>query len=210
MIFPDGPTLPHPNGYDWHFDFATILSQNPESGGKQSRPGRSVDLLFANLQFPIRPIADYNELRAFCRWAQGMNRVFTFRDFNGMGNPPLAPWPISATYGGSIYVGVSNGLNGSSDRTYDLPFSNTTGAVVYDNGAAASNYSISAGTGADGRDQAIFTSTHNLAAGHVLSATCTLGRLTINARLGTDSFAGRTFVGGGGPIQPTLSIVQEP
>lgn len=76
VAFPDtiSPIAP----YEWHQDFATIISRNPESGRIQTRPGRTIDLLSAQLVFPIRPIADYWELRAFCRWARGGATRFTF------------------------------------------------------------------------------------------------------------------------------------
>lgn len=112
---------------------------------------------------------------------------------------------------------MSNGLDGSSDRTYDLPFSSLPGssagtdAKAFDNGAAitATDYTLSLGTGTDGRDQVVFASGKNPAAGHVVTAAAPLARLTIYARLANDSFAARTFIGGGAPIQPVLSITQD-
>jgi hypothetical protein len=217
MLFPDYPRPIVP--YQWHWDFATIVSRNPESGRIQTRQGRSIDLLYATLTYPIRPIADYNNLRAFCRTMRGMATRFTFKDFNGTATSystqPVAPWPVNATYGyagaGAILCTKPDGTAGIGDgstMTFDLPFCRTTGAVVYVSGNLAANYSISIGTGVDGRDRVVFTSTPP-PLGHPVTASCTLGRLTIYARLATDSFSANTLVGGGGPIQPTLSIMQD-
>ena len=225
-IFPD---TPRPNGpYQWHWDHATILTRNAQSGKTQSRPGRSFDLLYATITYPTRPIADYAALRSFCRWAQGQNRRFTFKDFNGTAasysSPPLAPWPVDATLGlagyGSIpCTMVSDGsfaLGDGATLTFDLPFSNLPGAVVgtnvtvWDNYYATSNYSISLGTGTDGRDQVVFAGGHAPALGHIISASAPSARLTIYARFGNDSFAANTTVGSGGPITPNVTIVQDP
>lgn len=218
MLYPDSPPPIIP--YDWHWDFATVMSKNPESGRVQTRAGRTIDLLTATLSYPIRPIADYAALRVFARACQGMNQRFTFRDFNGTrassSAPPLAPWPVDSSFGtagtGSIITTKSDGTVGIGDGStliFDLPFTSTTGAVIYDNGLATTNYSVVAGTGVEGRDRATFTGGHAPAAGHVITAACTLGRLMIYARLATDSFSGKTLVGGGGPIQPVMSLIQD-
>jgi hypothetical protein len=216
MLFPDYPRPIAP--YQWHWDFATILSRNPESGRVQTRQGRSVDLLYATLTYPVRPIADYANLLTFCRTMRGMATRFTFKDFNGTSpsylSQPVAPWPVNAAFGyagaGAILCTKPDGTAGVGDGStvaFDLPFCQTTGAVLYISGNLASNYSISRGTGVDGRDRAIFSVAPLL--GYPVTASCTLGRLTIYARLATDSLSANTLVGGGGPIQPSLTIMQD-
>jgi hypothetical protein len=212
MLFPDNPKPTVP--YEWHFDYATIISKNPESGRVQTRPGRTVALLYATLNYPLRPIADYSNLRTFCRAMYGMQTRFTFQDFNGTGSPPVAPWPVSADYGyaggGAMLCTKPDGtaaVGDGSTRTFDLPFGLTTGATVYDNGNPAGSHSIGYATGADGRDRVTFTNAP--LAGHTITAACTTGRLMIYARLATDSFTATTMVGGGGPIRPVLTIMQD-
>lgn len=226
MKFPDG--IRPISQSEWQWVSSTILSRNPESGRTVTRAARTNQLLSCGLTFPVRPIADYSALRAFCRFANGQNLRFTFLDYNGvsasLGAAPLAPWPVDASLG---YAGagaipctmVSDGSFAVGDGvtlTFDLPFSSLPGstpgvhATVYDNGASTSNYTLSLTTGTDGRDQVVFGGGHAPAAGHVLTASSPSARLSVYARLATDSFTGKTTVGGGGPIQPTLSIIQDP
>lgn len=221
MLFPDSvrPIIP----YEWHFAFATISSRNAESGRLQTRAARAFDLMSASLTFPIRPIADYNALRSFCRAVRGVSTRFTFLDFNGTAATynadPLAPWPVDATWGaagsGSVLCTMPSSasvpgaaaITDGSTTIFDLPFRSSSGAVVYLDLASTSSYSILTGGGIDGRDRVQFSSAP--AANKVVTASCTLGRLAIFARLASDSFDGKTFVGSGGPIQPTLTIVQD-
>lgn len=212
MLFPDSPRPVVP--YDWRWDFSTIVSRNPESGRVQTRAARSVDLLSVTLTYPLRPIADYTNLRAFCRAMRGMSTRFTFRDFNGTGNPLRAPWLANSAYGypgaGAIMCTKPDGTAAVGDdfsTTFDLPFSSSISPVLYDSGYLTANYDIWYGAGVDGRDRVIFA--YPLASGHVLTASCSLGRLTIYARLASDTFSAQTFVGSGGPIRPTLTIMQD-
>lgn len=184
--FPE--TIPPSVPYTWTPRFLTKLGGPYEMPVLDARIVWPYPQMSVNLTWPKRamPSTDYVALYDFFISMRGRATAFTFFDFNQWKSSPVGiQW-------NHVYTCVRDGAT----VEYDLPGKDMTSIEVYDNATlltVATDYTISAGTGTDGRDEITFVGAYAPGTlGHTVTVSF-VGRRAMNAHFTMDEMPFDTF-----------------
>jgi hypothetical protein len=181
--FPE--TIPPNVPYTWSPRFNTKIGGPYETPVLDARIVWPYPQMTVNLTWPKRvlPSTDYVALYDFFIAMRGKATAFTFFDFNQWKSSPVGiQW-------NHVYTCVRDGIA----TVYDLPGKNMTSIAVYDNATLltlTTDYTVSAGTGTDGRDKITFVTTGTV--GHTVTVSF-VGRRAMKAHFIADEMPFDTF-----------------
>lgn len=180
--YPDSPVPSQ--GYEWSDEFQTWVAGPYPSGRMVTAPARQYELFAVKLRYNREVRSSLTSVYDLFKASKGRHGTFTFKDFSGIDSSPVgAPWK-------RLYVGVGTG----AATTFDLPICSSSSRTLRVAGVAKTegvDWTFGSGTGADGRDRAVFGSAP--AAGAILDLDAT-GRRTVTASFAVDAMPWREFV----------------
>lgn len=179
------PDIAPSEGYTPALGSFTFIADGYPSGVQLARAGRLYQLYACSLKYDNIVYASISALWNFHQQMRGRLLPFTFTDWAGWdGSPVGIAWP-------RLYAFTGTGSDVSTGaRTFDVPMKSSSSYTLYRAGSAlalTTDYTLSAGTGADGRDQVVLVTGHQGANGdlHEWAAT---GRAAFNVRFTSDKF----------------------
>lgn len=163
-LFPD---VPPSEGFQFSLSYFTFEAGPYPSGAVLSRAARAWPLYSANWVISSQlPWSTYYDVFDHFVAMQGKLGRFDFIDPSGWDMSPVGiRWP-------RLYAGLATALDtDAASRTFTMPMKDSTSPTLYRAGsplATPGDYSISVGTGENGRDQIVFVTGHVGTAGDVL------------------------------------------
>lgn len=167
MTTPLFPDVPPSEGFSFSLSYYTFEAGPYPSGAILSRAARAFPLYSCDWRINSQlPWSTYETVFDHFMTMQGRLGRFDFIDPNGWDMSPVGiRWP-------KLYAGLCTGDNSSAAaRTFTMPMKSSTSYTLYRAGSALAtpgDYSISVGTGDNGRDQIVFVAGHQGSAGQVL------------------------------------------
>jgi len=187
------PSIAPSESYTPSLESYTFIADGYPSGVQLARAGRLYQLYGCSMRYENISFASLQTLWDFHRSVKGRLTTFTFTDWAGYDASPVGiAWP-------RLYAFTCTGDNSSAAaRTFDVPMKSSSSYTLYRGGSAltiTTDYTFSAGTGTDGKDQIIFVAGHQGTSGDLCEWTAT-GRAAFSVRFTSDKFPMTFFSNG--------------
>lgn len=165
--------------YRWQETNPTVWATMYPNGTRRARLGGYRTFYSCTLRYAPKALSAFNDILDFVKARRGTYESFTFTDFHGWDASPVGA-PVRRRY-----VGIATG----GAQTLDLPLKSSSSVSIYEGDTLktlTTDYTLSSGTGTDGRDQVVLVN-GQFTAGGLVTVTA-VGRLCINAVFANPTF----------------------